>query len=833
MKLFNFFVFLLCISIAEQAWSQTTKQDFESPFEIQSFPNPFLTGWFGNEVRSTSSRIFQADSEEIPGSKALAVQPISTFDGELTIRLNPKDFEEPKIRFWAKSARNGSGTRPAILTYSFSNTLDAGFLEEIQLASEDEFSNEDQAYRLFQLDFPSELWDEEEVFLRIWIRYGPGSGSCARWFMDDFEFGDWEEDRKSPELISVRGYSRDQLELSFSEPLDPIFSQIQLNYDFEGMEPSEAILQQDSVVILGFAQELEEGKNYQLSVRQIPDLAGNFLVDTTINFVFQDPTAIDFKDLVINELMPAPRDENELPNVEYVELFHRGEKDFRLDGLVLANSRNQTLLPEYWMSPGYYLVLAPTNGASSFQDFGDFLAIEDWPTLLNSGDEISLFDSDGKLIDEISYSSASWGGSEFSGGGYSLEVVNPNLLCNQEAFLKPSTDPKRGTPGSANAILDLSPDETAPQIMGYFFRDERQLVIQFSESLQPRFELDFLQFNPSLLLDSIWIQTNSLFIQLEGEFPENQTIELRLSSFSDCSGNVISPQVLEIIRPKIAERGEIFLNELLFNPLSGSPKFVELANPTDLYLEIGAWGLANLDEQGEINQIRKLSEASLVMPPRSYLAITSDPARLKLDYPKSSNGLFHELSSLPSYPISGGIVVLLNDLGERVEEFPYSEELHHPLLRNPKGVSLERVSVASPADFSGNWHSASGAEEYATPGRENSQRIPSEFANEIIQIDPEIFDPEGSNGNTFTTIRYQVDQSGWVGTFRIFDLAGRVIQVLAQNEILGREGLYTWTGVDSQGKRLRPGYYILLVELFDLEGRVQTIKKTIVVAERI
>ncbi|MCS5491456.1 lamin tail domain-containing protein [Algoriphagus limi] len=833
MKFFNLIAYLVCFSFAGNAWSQTIKQDFESAFEIQSFPEAFLSGWYGNDVRSTSSRIFQANGAGINSSKALAVQPISSFVGELTIRLNLAEYSEPSIRFWARSVRNGSGNRPAVVSYSFSNQLEGEFSGDVLLASENEFANEDQDFRLFQIKLPDEFLSEEEVYLKIWVRYGPGSGSCARWFMDDFEFGDWEEDRQPPEFVSVRGYSKDQLELRFSEALDPVFSQIQLNYDLEGIEPSEASLKQDSVVILSFSQELEEGRNYQIAIRQISDLVGNFLEDTTINFVFQDPTDIAYKDLVINELMPAPRDGNDLPNVEYLELYHQGEKDFRLGGLVLANSRTQTELHDYWLSAGEYLILAPASSADLFQEYGNFLAVENWPTLLNSGDELSLIDLEGELIDQITYTTATWGGSEFSGGGFSLEVVNPILLCDQAAYLKPSIDPRRGTPGMENSVLDLSPDEESPQIIDYYFQTDRQLTIQFSETIQPKLEESFVSFNPSLLLDTIWVEDNLLIIELEDEFPENQVFELQLTSISDCSGNQISSQVLEVIRPKIAEKGEVFLNELLFNPKSGSPKFVELVNATDLYLDVGSWSIANLDDQGEVNQIRKLSDGSLVMPPRSFLAITTDQARLKLDYPKSSNGLFYQISSLPSYPISGGTVLLLDADGNQVEQFAYSEDLHHPLLRNPKGVSLERVSVASPADFSGNWHSASGTEEYATPGRENSLQIPDEFSSELIQIDPEIFDPEGSNGNTFTTIRYQVNQAGWVGTFRIYDIAGRLLQVLAQNEILGREGLYTWTGVDSQGRRLRPGYYVLLVELFDLDGRVQTIKKTIVIAERI
>jgi flagellar hook assembly protein FlgD len=78
-----------------------------------------------------------------------------------------------------------------------------------------------------------------------------------------------------------------------------------------------------------------------------------------------------------------------------------------------------------------------------------------------------------------------------------------------------------------------------------------------------------------------------------------------------------------------------------------------------------------------------------------------------------------------------------------------------------------------------------------------------------------------------------LDQSGWVGSFRIYDISGRIVTVLAQNEILATQGLYTWTGTDSQGRRLPTGYYVLLVELFDLQGRIRNVKKTIIIAENI
>ena len=302
----------------------------------------------------------------------------------------------------------------------------------------------------------------------------------------------------------------------------------------------------------------------------------------------------------------------------------------------------------------------------------------------------------------------------------------------------------------------------------------------------------------------------------------------------DCFGNIFQPsEPIQIVLPSLAKIGDLVINELLFNPRTGDPKFVELHNLTDNYLEIGNWKLANLNESEKIDQVRVFSELGLVIPPNGYLAITTDSERLKLGYPRSFTGVFHEVSSLPSYPISGGTVVLLNEKDQIAEEFGYDEDLHHPLLRDSKGVSLERISAESPANISSNWHSASGQEEYATPGRKNSQLISGEFEGEMIVIEPEVFDPEGSNGSTFTTIHYQLDQAGWIGSFRIYNLAGQLMHVLAQNEILGAEGFFTWTGTDSLGGKVRPGYYVVVVELFDLSGQVMQIRKTIVVATRI
>ncbi|MFC5626307.1 lamin tail domain-containing protein [Algoriphagus winogradskyi] len=810
-------------------------QRFETEFIIINHPNEFLTGWFGNEIRATSSRIYQANGFGRNGSRALAVQPISTFDGEIIIRLSPSEFSDPQVQFWARSMKNGTGNRAAQVYFSWSNSLEGEYSSAELLGGEAEFANEDQDFRNFELDMPDRFSGDIEVYLKLEIKYGAGSGSCAKWLMDDFEFGEFVVDKIPPKITKVRGYDEKQIEIQFDEAVDPVFSEFAFNYSLNEIEPSFVNRKLDSLVYISFDEKLEHGKRYELMVSKVPDLEGNFLKDTVISFQFFDPTFIPSKTLVINEIMPAPKADLDLPNVEFVEVFHAGEYPIRLEGLSFSNSRSTVVLLEAWIQPSEFFLFAPENQASELNEYGRVIPLKNWPTLLNSGDQLWLKDDRGSEIDMISYATGSWGGSEFAGGGYSLEVANPFYACEQSDLLKASIDPLRGTPGRQNSVFDLSPDGSLPALNLFEFTSSKSLLLTFSKPILAGFDQSNFKFEPSLGIDSVFhLSSKQIQILVSEEFVLNKIYHLSINGITDCSGNeYIQAEALLLVLPIQAQIGDVLINELLFNPKTGSPKFVELVNVTENYMEVKDWMLANLDDSGEIDQVKKISEASVIIPPQGFLAITTNVDQLKLDFPKSAFGQIMQLSALPSYPIAGQTVVLLDSAGEAADSFSYSEDLHHPLLRDPKGVSLERLSTDSPASLSANWHSASAIEEYATPGRRNSQVILGEFEGELIQIEPEVFDPEGSNGNTFTTIKYELDQAGWIGNFRVYSTAGQLMQVLAQNEMLGTSGLFTWSGTDSQGRVVRPGYYVLLVELYDLSGQIRTIRKTMVVATKL
>jgi flagellar hook assembly protein FlgD len=67
---------------------------------------------------------------------------------------------------------------------------------------------------------------------------------------------------------------------------------------------------------------------------------------------------------------------------------------------------------------------------------------------------------------------------------------------------------------------------------------------------------------------------------------------------------------------------------------------------------------------------------------------------------------------------------------------------------------------------------------------------------------------------------------------KILDQQGRTIKELASNELLGMTGFFRWDGETEEGGNARIGYYIVWVELFDMDGSVVTFKKRVVIASR-
>jgi hypothetical protein len=191
------------------------------------------------------------------------------------------------------------------------------------------------------------------------------------------------------------------------------------------------------------------------------------------------------------------------------------------------------------------------------------------------------------------------------------------------------------------------------------------------------------------------------------------------------------------------------------------------------------------------------------------------------------------MATLPSYPIAAGAVVLINDRDEVVQIFEYAEDFHFPLLKETKGVSLERISWVDKVNDKNKWHSASASAGYATPGFMNSQFRKYEEGAAQFEVEPKVFSPNQSGIDDFTSIRYQFDAPGNVATIGIFDAAGRKVKDLLQNATLSTQDAIQWDGTDNHHQKVKMGYYLIYIEVFNLKGERQIFKEKVVVAGRI
>jgi hypothetical protein len=98
-------------------------------------------------------------------------------------------------------------------------------------------------------------------------------------------------------------------------------------------------------------------------------------------------------------------------------------------------------------------------------------------------------------------------------------------------------------------------------------------------------------------------------------------------------------------------------------------------------------------------------------------------------------------------------------------------------------------------------------------------------------IDPPVFTPDQDGYKDFTTIHFSFSDPGYIGNVTVFDAMGREIKRLVQNQSLSAEGFFQWDGTSAAGQDVEEGYFIILFEVFNLNGDVRKYKETVVVGK--
>ena len=570
-----------------------------------------------------------------------------------------------------------------------------------------------------------------------------------------------------------------------------------------------------------------------LALNNLSDLDGLPLTGNELDFSFI-PTA-QFGDLVFNEIMADPSPVVKLPNKEFIELKSTCDFQINLKNWIIEVNGKQKILTSQKIDPDEYLIVSGTGGSAIWGSFGDNIEVTGL-SLPNDGETVKLYSPGKVLIDSFSYTPAMHRDG-FSDGGYSLERIDPMRSCGVSANWETSISDKGGTPGTVNSVFRENKDTTSPTVVAVSVSSASLLEIVVSEL--PNNQLDaktIFSFLPTLPgVDSIKFDVKQLkysFFFPEGSIKNGVIYDLTINGLSDECGNraPVGHREFWYYLPKT---GDLLINEVLFDPFPDGVDFVEIYNHSGKKIELSEIYLASRDNTLKIKSFYPLSTASEVFYDGQYAAFTSDSAMLLSNYSSKCPECIFNMAKFPAYNLDEGWVVLLNKQMEVIDEFHYLASMHHPMITEVKGISLERSSFSQNTNDPLNWHSASKTVGFASPGYQNSNADPLlKSSSKIVSFEPDIFSPNDDGFNDRFQIKLSPGESGLMANIRIYTEDGIEIRRLANNLMIGVQDIVEWDGLMENHRKAKLGIYIVKVELFGLKSKRQQFKAACVLTDR-
>lgn len=637
-----------------------------------------------------------------------------------------------------------------------------------------------------------------------------------KFYFDNFYTGPLVLDTAAPELINLEVIDEKSLQLEFNESIGSVNEQTIFLNDLY----SPAIEMDRNILRQTFPVSFREGEN-SLFISGIEDVAGNLMPDTTIRFEYFTISMPSIGDILINEFMADPSPMVELPESEYVELWNPTEKHFDLSQLTL-NGREISYEKKI-LKAGSYIILCPENHKQDFIPYGQVVELQSWDILKNSEDVIQLISkADNQIIDEVSYTSDWFNDTNKKNGGYSLERINKIFPCEKKYNWMYAVHTEGGTPGAENSVTDIINDTAAPQVDYVLAKDAFSVEVVFSEPLNP-FSVqtsDFTSTDISFIRISDYENSTQVLLETGQPIEKNRLYSLKIKKVADCYGNELSEEKESLVLPDSLVARDIILTELLFDPYPTGVDFIEIYNNSDKMLNLQDIFISN-----DTSKIYTVSEKPKIIFPGDYLSITLDITKVASDYPKHGN--LHQVRSMPSMPNVEGAVYLLDKNKNKIDFAHYHEDQHLQLLSSTEGVSLEKILLKEFTINPDNWQSAASTAGFATPGLVNSQYLSDIIGDKVLTLSNSYFTPNHDGEEDMLVINYNLDQSGMIGTIKIYDPFGDEVAELANNFTLGTDGKFFWDGINHKGLLAPTGHYIVVAEIYSVQGDLIKVKEKI------
>ena len=381
-------------------------------------------------------------------------------------------------------------------------------------------------------------------------------------------------------------------------------------------------------------------------------------------------------------------------------------------------------------------------------------------------------------------------------------------------------------------------DTTAPKLTSAVVLSPTSVQVFFSEPIP---ETQILDVNNYSINNGIGkpsqIQLNgtggnSAILTLANAIAASIENVLTISNLTDYVGLTIDPAAnsATILLPGTIAPNDILISEVLFNERTGGAEFVEIYNPTNKILDLKELQISNANFTGT-NDKKAISATSLFIKPQTYWVLSRNPEAVKQQYEVKYPQQMVQVASLPTYTNTAGSVKLWK-VDELIDDLSYTEKMHHALLKEVKGVSLERISFTKSANEPGNLQSASASAGFATPTYKNSQSEDTSVKN-AMAVANKTFSPDNDGFEDLLQIDYRFKENGNLATINIYTDKGILVRKLARNITMSTQGSIYWDGLNDAGQLCKVGIYIVRTTVFNINGNSDSFKQTCVLASKL
>ena len=277
-------------------------------------------------------------------------------------------------------------------------------------------------------------------------------------------------------------------------------------------------------------------------------------------------------------------------------------------------------------------------------------------------------------------------------------------------------------------------------------------------------------------------------------------------------------------------KNDLVINEIMYDPLTGNSEWLELYNPTFKYLNLIGWKI-NISS----NIFNLFDTCNIIIKPNEYIVFAADttiykrfPDLKRVD--SSRRIIFNKSLSLNN---EGALIRIIDAVNNVIDSVNYNPKWHNNNIPDTKGYSLEKINPLLGSNDRSNWCSCTSPNG-GTPGSKNSIYTQNQITSSNLSVSPNPFSPDGDGFEDFTIIKYKIISKIAQLRVKVFDVKGRLVRTLLNNQISGSEGQIIFDGKNDSGEKLRIGIYILFLEAIDDRGgTVEQVKTTVVVAAKL